>query len=123
MGWLDELNASEECYMARTDHPPLPPVPAGELDDAWRCSECGLFVFNTDGNGHPLPGAPQPSRFYNEVTGIAEWLCSLCEGTKNNEGLNSPYWKKLHEKWVEREKKRRENNSRLTGDKDYFTGA
>lgn len=123
MDWLESLNEREKCYTARTGRPPLPPVKSGDVEDAWRCPVCGLFVYSTDGNGRPIPGAPSPWRLYDEVTGVILQICSICKAMKDNKGFDTDHWKKLHDAYVEREKKRRDDIDRQTGKKDYFTGA
>lgn len=87
-----------------------------EREDAWRCTSCGQLMYNR-AKGYPGPGAPMPhfwSLEHNEV-------CSVCYAMVLPLATNE-YWKALHNEDCEEQAKRKEQNDRLTGRKDYFSG-
>jgi hypothetical protein len=42
--------------------------------EPWRCSVCGLYVYNLDDEGYPASGAPSP-RYISQTFPI---VCSVC---------------------------------------------
>lgn len=87
-----------------------------DREEPWRCTSCGELMFNCDAQG-PAAGAPMPhfwSLEHNEV-------CSVCYAMVLLLATND-YWKALHEADREEAARRKDQNERLSGKRDYFTG-
>lgn len=88
------------------------------VPEAWRCDACGHLIYNVDAKGYPAPGGPMPH--YWSVSKPA--VCTACFQMGDNLASNA-YWVALHREWREEEKRTKDNKDKLTGRRDYLTGA
>lgn len=88
-----------------------------EPSEPWTCTSCGHLMYNLDAEGYPAPGAPLPRFWDTEHTRV----CLACYGMVLPLATQE-YWKALHAADKEAMARRKDDNDRLTGRKDYFTG-
>lgn len=103
-----------------TELPIIPPERQlqGGVGEAWRCDVCEQLIYNVDAKGYPAPGAPMP-KFWS-VSKPA--VCTVCYQMVTPLATHE-YWVALHREWRDEEKRAKENKDRLTGRRDYLTGA
>ena len=78
-----------------------------------------ILVYAKDSRGNPRSGAPIP----HYVSTEHQTVCSVCQAMHANKGFDDGnYWRELHREWEEEQAKRKTNNDKLSGHKDYFTG-
>lgn len=100
--------------MSITD--PNRPLP-GEIEP-WRCDSCEQLMFNVDGAGLPIPGAPMP-HFWDTTHRM---VCTVCYDMAIA-AFVLPHFRAAHDEWKQEEAKNKERKDRLSGKRDYFTGA
>lgn len=93
-------------------------APALQCPEPWNCNSCGELMYNLGPDGYPAAGAPMPHFWSLEHSKV----CSACYSMALTIGT-SKYWKDLHAADRDAQARRKYQNDRLTGKRDYFTGA
>jgi len=94
---------------------PAEQVPSSRPWEPWRCTACGVFVYNLDDSGNPAPGAPVP-RYISRDFPIA---CSVCWSLYTALD-NSDYFKKIMRDHKVTEEERAKRNKKLGPGGNYF---
>lgn len=92
-------------------------VDSNSVRDAWRCSFCNELIYNRDAAGNPTEGAPIPhfvSQKHKEVCTTCFQLSSI---------RDNDYWRDVERDIRTARERKAEKIKKLSGDKDYFTGA
>src|SRR5690348_7625339 len=111
-----------DCELWRVPMTPAIPIPpdhqlTGEIEP-WRCCCCKALIYNLDKKGYPAPGAPTPKFWSTRLRAV----CSMCYGMMMYIHDNT-FLRNEQEKWEAEEARRAENTKKLTGERDYLTGA
>ena len=96
---------------------PSQPELTGEIEP-WRCCACRALIYNRDKKGYPAPGAPTPKFWSMRLRAI----CTTCHQMIMTIHENT-FLPNAQEKWEAEESRRAENTKKLTGERDYLTGA
>ena len=88
------------------------------IKDPWRCSHCGLLIYNIDPEGYPVAGSPLGLFINIQYPRV----CHLCYYMVTNDQIGTDYWRTIHAEWRKEQERRRKKNDGLSGKTDYFSG-